>query len=245
MLPSSLLSPEFDPMGTAIIEYVRKGRSCGKLRVQSSLFDDDEIPVAHLFRSYAQMPELEQRALGMVRGRTLDVGAGAGCHALYLQERGVEVKAIDISSLSCEAMLHRGIRDVQCVNLFDPALVGVYDTILMLMNGTGIVGRLGNLPEFFQRVRQLLAPGGQLLIDSSDLKYLYENEDGTYDLDLASDYYGEIDYRMVYRRVKGELFYWLYVDYLTLGKYASEAGLLCELMFQGDHYDYLARITVK
>ena len=99
-----------------------------RLRVLSSMFEEDEMPVEHLFRSFGQMPRLEQKALEMAHGRVLDIGAGAGCHALALQERDIEVKAIDISPLSCEVMSERGIKDVECVNLFDPQLQGRYDS---------------------------------------------------------------------------------------------------------------------
>lgn len=232
-----------DPMGAAIDEYERTGRA-SRLIVRSSMFDDDEIPVAHLFRTEAQMPRLEQQALLLARGRVLDVGAGAGCHSLVLQQRGLDVTALDISSLSCEAMRRRGIRQVACLDLFDPRLTGPFDTLLMLMNGTGIVGRLKRMPDFFLRLRQLLAPGGQVLIDSSDLKYLYENEDGSYDIDPAGPYYGEVDFQMQYRKIRGSKFDWLYVDFATLRLLAEANGFHCDLIAEGDHYDYLASITL-
>lgn len=231
-------------MGAAIDEFECTGKA-GRLRVLSSMFDEDEIPVSHLFRNVDKMPELEQKALSMARGRMLDVGAGAGCHSLALQQQGADVLAIDISPLSCDAMLRRGIRQVQCINLFDPKLVGPFDTILMLMNGTGIVGKLKNMPDFLQRIYALLTRDGQLLIDSSDLKYLYEEEDGTYDIDPMGPYYGEVDYQMIYRKVKGEPFDWLYVDYQTLSMLADLNGFRCELVAEGEHFDYLARLTKK
>lgn len=229
-------------MGAAIAEYQRSGKA-GRLRVLSSMFDEDEIPVPHLFRTLAEMPVLEQKALEMAQGKILDVGAGAGCHSMALQQRGEEVLSIDISPLSCDAMLQRGISHVECINLFDQQLTGPFDTILMLMNGIGIVGKLKNMPDFFLRISALLAPGGQLLLDSSDLKYLYENEDGSYDIDPFGPYYGEIDYQMVYRKTKGQPFDWLYVDFQTLKLLAESNGFRCELVQEGDHFDYLARLT--
>lgn len=120
-MTNAILSPNNDPMGTAIRDYHQQGKAA-RLRVLSSMFEEDEMPVAHLFRTLDKMPPLEQRALGMAQGRVLDVGAGAGCHALALQEQGLEVKAIDISPLSCEVMKKRGIKNVECVNLFDQQL---------------------------------------------------------------------------------------------------------------------------
>ncbi len=255
MTNTNVLSKDKDPMGAAILDYQTSGRA-GRLRVLSSMFEEDEMPVKHLFRTYQDMPMLEQKALDLAQGRVLDVGAGAGCHALALQEQGLSVKAIDISPLSCEAMKLRGVKDVECINLFDAhlsdgaSLHGAadvnsgFDTILLLMNGTGIAGKIACLPTFFKRLKALVNPGGQILIDSSDLKYIYENEDGSLDINLAGAYYGEVDYQMAYKQVKGDTFDWLYVDYLLLKAIAAACGLHCQLVAEGDHYDYLARIIL-
>lgn len=235
------LSPNNDPMGAAIRDYQSKGKA-SRLRVLSSMFDEDEMPVAHLFRTFNQMPRLEQKALSMAKGRVLDIGAGAGCHALALQERGLEVKAIDISPLSCEVMKERGVKDAECVNLFDPQLQGKYDTLLLLMNGTGIAGKLNRLSMLLNRLKELLAEGGQILIDSSDLKYIYENEDGSMDIDLNAPYYGEVDYQMQYKNIKGEPFDWLYTDPMLLASISKQCGLNCEIVEEGENYDFLARL---
>lgn len=232
-----------DPMGAAIRDYHLRGKAA-RLRVMSSMFDEDEMPVDHLFRTFDDMPHLEQKALNMAYGKVLDIGAGAGCHALALQERGMDVKAIDISPLSCEVMKERGIKNVECVNLFCKQLQGKYDTLLLLMNGTGIAGKLSQLPALLNRLKELLSEEGQILIDSSDLKYIYENEDGSMDIDLNAPYYGEVDYQMQYRDIKGEPFDWLYTDPMLLASVSKQCGLQCQIIEQGEHYDYLAKLTL-
>lgn len=229
-------------MGTAIAEYYAKGRAA-KLRVFSSQFYEDEIPVDTLFRTLDEMPVQEQEALRLCRGRVLDVGAGSGCHSLELQGRGMEVVAIDISTLSVDVMRQRGI-DARVADFFDKTFDEKFDTILMAMNGIGIVGRIERLPEFFMRLKQILAPGGQVLLDSSDIRYVFENEDGSLDIDSDSGYYGEIDYRMQYRGIRGEAFDWLYIDFDTLSTYAKQYGFHAEKCIDGEHYDYLARLTI-
>lgn len=126
-------------MGAAIADYFKRHKA-DRLRVFSSQFDEDEIPVEELFRTEKQMPLLERTALQMATGRILDVGAGSGCHSLTLQEAGKEVHAIDISPLSVEVMKQRGVRSVSQTNLFNEQFADEYDTILMLMNGSGIIG---------------------------------------------------------------------------------------------------------
>lgn len=229
-------------MGAAIRDYFRQGKSA-QLKVLSSLFDDDEMPVPHLFRSYDEMPPLEQRALNEARGKVLDVGAGAGCHALALQERGLDVTAVDISPLSCETMKERGVANVECVNIFNQRFQARFDTLLLLMNGTGIAGKLSRLPQLLSRLKQLMNPGAQILIDSSDLRYVYEDEDGVLDVDLDGAYYGEVDYQMTYRNIIGKSFDWLYADSVVLAESCRQCGLKCEILAQGQHYDYLARIV--
>lgn len=241
---TSLLSADKDPMGAAIADYYIHHKA-NRLRVFSSQFDEDEIPVKDLFRTEKQMPVLERTALKLATGKILDAGAGSGCHSLALQEAGKDVHAIDISPLSIEVMLKRGVRHATLTNFFDEHFCGSYDTILMLMNGSGIIGKLENLPAFFKRMKQLLNTGGCILMDSSDLRYLFEEEDGSFVIDLAGDYYGEVDFRMQYKDIRGEEFDWLYIDYQTLSLYAAENGFQAELIKEGKHYDYLAKLTLK
>lgn len=243
------LAPEKDPMGAAIAEYQQKGKA-GKLRVLSEMFDEDEIPVDYLFRTYDEMPAIEQKALDLAYGDVLDAGAGSGCHCLALQaqKRGKvgELTAIDISPLSCDAMRAQGLKNVHCSNLMDPGFDQKFDTILLLMNGTGLAGKLERLPALLNRLAQLLKKGGQVLVDSSDLRYLYEDEDGDMDMEmLEGNYYGEVSYQMRYKNVKGEYFDWLYTDFDTLRTFAQNCGFDCEKVIEGDHYEFLARLTVK
>ena len=230
-------------MGAAIYDFHKTGKA-GKLIVHSSMFDDDEIPVADLFRKFDKMPALEQKALECATGHILDVGAGSGCHSVALQEMGKKCLAIDSSELSVKVMQERGV-DARLVNLYDESFVGQFDTILMLMNGTGIIGRLENMQKFFNRIKYLLAPGGRVIVDSSDLRYLYEEEDGSLMIDLADEYYGLLDYQMEYKGILGEPFDWIYVDFETLSYYAEQNGFKAEMIAEGEHYDYLAALSIK
>ena len=227
-------------MGQAIADYHATGKA-SRLRVFSPMFDEDEIPVATLFRTLDEMPAIEQEALKVASGHILDVGAGAGCHTLALQAMEKRVTAIDISPLAVETMRQHGVRDVLEQDFF--TFDGQYDTILMLMNGIGIVGTISRLPAFFMQVDHLLAPGGQLLCDSSDLCYLYEDEDGIIDLTGIEGYYGELTYQMQYKSIKGEPFPWLFIDAETLREQAAAHGFHCDILMRGPHYDYLARLT--
>ena len=195
------------------------------------------------------MPPLEQKALLLSQGRILDVGAGSGCHSKALQEMGREVVAIDISPLSVEVMRQRGI-EAHEVNLYDESWCETFDTILLLMNGSGIIGKLHRIKTFFDRMRSLLRPGGSVLMDSSDLSFLYEEEEDEPTISGQphqpgdnSEYYGEVDFMMKYKNIRGERFDWLYIDFETLKLHAEAYGWKAILVEQGGHYDYLARLT--
>ena len=227
-------------MGRAIADYW-KNHQADTLRVFSPMFEEDEMPVEILFRKFEEMPELERTALENARGKTLDVGAGAGCHSIVLQEKGIDVTAIDISPYSVEVMKERGIHKVLEQDFF--TLTEQFDTILMLMNGIGMAGTVDQLPMFFQHLDRVLAPGGQLIFDSSDLCYLFEDEDGIIELPDQENYYGELTYQLQYKDCKGETFPWFYIDADTFDQYAREAGYEVSILRMGPHYDYLARVT--
>ncbi len=233
------MNSKMDPMGRAIVDYWKTG-TADRLRVFSPMFEEDEIPLTTLFRKYEDMPKIEREALDMATGKTLDVGAGSGCHSLVLQKKGIEVTAIDISPLSVETMKERGVKKVLEQDFF--ALEGQYDTILMLMNGIGIVGTLERMSKFFRQLDKILAPGGQVLCDSSDISYVFETEDGIIELPDDMAYYGEHSFQMQYKDTIGAPFPWLYIDADTLKQVAEENGYMAEVVAEGEHYDYLARI---
>lgn len=234
-----------DIFGKAIKAYFETGDE-EDILVHSPDFDDDVIPVPYLFRNFKEMPSLEKKALNLSKGRVLDVGCGAGSHSLYLQnEKNLKVTAIDTSKGAIEICQKRGIKDARNIS-FEDLSEEKYDTILMLMNGTGIVGKMRNLDTFFQKLKTLLNVAGQVLIDSSDLVYLFDtDEDGGVWVDAANGYYGELTYSLSYKGETSEAFDWLYLDFESLYLASVKNGFTCELVKDGDHYDYLARLTYK
>ncbi|MCW3807650.1 class I SAM-dependent methyltransferase [Plebeiibacterium marinum] len=233
-----------DPLGAACLDFLN-GKKDAQIKVQSNIVEDDVLPVEYLFRSFDQMPDLEKKALTISTGKILDVGAGAGSHALYLQQSNKEAYANEISPAACEVMQKRGVKNILQQDFYQLPEDTKYDTILMLMNGIGIAGDTNNLKKFFDKVKSLLNPGGCLIIDSSDIRYLFEDDDGSLLINLNDDYYGEISYRMVYDDIKGNSFKWLFIDDELLKFYAEKNGLKMEKIADGMHYDYLAKLTVR
>jgi len=233
-----------DLFGKAILDY-QTNNSPEDLITETSISEADEMSVAYLFRGYNDMPKLEQKALQLAKGKVLDVGCGAGSHALELQnERKLDVTAIDISENAVKACLLRGIENVKVENVLDLDSENKFDTILLLMNGTGIFGTLNQTAKYLQKLKSLLTENGQVLIDSSDIIYMFdEDEDGGKWIP-GNGYYGELTFTVQYKGETEETFPWLYLDYNTLQNAAIANGLNCELVMEGEHFDYLAKLSL-
>nr|WP_315140747.1 class I SAM-dependent methyltransferase [uncultured Flavobacterium sp.] len=232
-----------DLFGKAIHDY-QTNNSPEDLITETSISDEDEMSVAYLFRSYAEMPLIEQKALQLSKGRVLDVGCGAGSHSLTLQnDRNLEVTSIDISPNAIQTCALRGLKNAKVQDIM--ALENEkYDTILLLMNGTGIFGTLKQTANFLQKLKSLLNPNGQILIDSSDILYMFDDDEDGGKWIPGDGYYGELTFTLRYKKQKEEEFPWLYLDYNTLQNAAFANGLQCEMILEGEHYDYLAKLSI-
>ena len=224
-----------DLFGKAILDF-QTNNSPKDIITETNISDADEMSVAYLFRDYNEMPKLEQKALQLAKGKVLDVGCGAGSHSLYLQEKGFEVTSIDISENAIKACQLRGLKNAKTQNILDLENE-TFDTILLLMNGTGIFQTILESSKYLQKLKSLLNPNGQILIDSSDIIYMFDEDEVPTD-----NYYGELTFTISYKNETENPFPWLYLDYTLLEKLAEENGLQYELIENGEHYDYLARL---
>ncbi len=230
-----------DLFGKALLDY-QNGNYTEDIITSTSISEEDTLPLDYLFRSYAEMPELEKKALEQIKGSVLDVGAGAGNHSLYIQDKGLSVKAIDISEGAIKVCKLRGVNDAEKLAILDET--ETFDTILLLMNGTGIFQTLKDVPDYLKHLKSLLKPNGQILIDSSDIKYMFEDEDGGFWQDMNAGYYGELDYFLSYKNEDEAPMKWLYLDFNTLNIACASVGLKCKKVLDGEHFDYLAKLYV-
>ncbi|WP_295202116.1 class I SAM-dependent methyltransferase [uncultured Chryseobacterium sp.] len=232
-----------DLMGQAIHDYCHNNNP-EDLQTETSISELDEMPVAYLFREFEEMNALEQKALNLCRGKVLDIGAGAGSHSLYLQnEKGLDVTALDISSKSIEICKARGLQQAVCGNMLQfPEQE--FDTIVLLMNGTGIFQSLQVIDIYLKKLYSLLEKNGQILIDSTDIIYMFDaDEDGGVYIP-AEGYYGELDYIVHYKGQSEDPIKWLYLDFNTLKNAAEHNGFKIEKVMQEED-SYLAKLTKK
>ncbi|RIA10414.1 methyltransferase family protein [Flavobacteriaceae bacterium MAR_2010_72] len=229
-----------DLFGKALLDY-HNGNYTEDIVTSTNISDEDDLPLPYLFRSFNEMPKLEQQALKLAKDTVLDVGCGSGSHSLWLENNGVEVKAIDRSQGAIEVAKQRGVTHAEVQTLLNET--ATFDTILLLMNGTGIFQELSQVTTYLTHLKSLLKPNGQILIDSSDIAYMYEDDDGGFWMDTNANYYGELDYFLSYKGENEVPMKWLYLDFNTLHTACKTVGLNCELVLEGEHFDYLARLT--
>ena len=232
-----------DLMGRAIWDYYYQENS-EDLQTETSISELDDLPVSYLFRDYQDMNALEKKALDLSFGKVLDVGSGAGSHSLYLQnERKLEVTALDISPKSIEICKARGVKNAICEDLLQFSEKD-FDTILLLMNGTGIFQSLEHIDQYLQKLKSLVAENGQILIDSTDILYMYDQDEDGGVLVPATGYYGELDYYLHYKGESELPMKWLYLDFDTLENAAIANGFKIQKIEQLED-SYLAQLTLK
>ena len=235
------MKTQTDIFGKALQTYFQNPEK-QNLTTWTNLTEEDDVPISYFFRLYDEMPALEQKALALASGKILDVGCGSGSHSLYLQnQRALDVTGLDISEGAIEVAKERGVKQTHCSSIWD-FNIAKYDTILLLMNGMGIAKTTTELPALLIHLKGLLAPKGSILVDSSDLIYLFDEEDVTL---WKEDeiYYGEVDYGIRFEG-QSEEFPWLYIDPKRLEIAAKTAGFNFKIIANGTNYDYLAQLSL-
>lgn len=232
------------PYARALLDF-HAGVQTATLTLRSSLGELDELPAALFFRRPADFFPFETYALELCRGRTLDAGAGTGIHSLELQARGMEVTALELLPELIEIQRGRGVRRWICADLKTWAGER-YDTVLMLMNGIGPVGTLTGLDAFLVHAHRLVAPGGQVLVDSGEAIRCgkVDPRDAARWPPTDSGYPGEAWIELEYAGQWGAPFRELYVDMHTLAAHAERSSWNCDVVFEAEAGGYLARLTV-
>jgi SAM-dependent methyltransferase len=231
------------PHGLALLAYFR-GEASAQLVIRRDDGVEAALPVSHFFRPPAEFSPIEVAALEHCRGHVLDIGAGTGLHSLALLSQGRAVTAIDISPQAVEIMARRGVPDVHCADIFD-FQEGPFDTLLMLGHSIGIVEDLQGLSRFLAHARRLTRAGGDLLLDSRDVRQTDDPRHQAYHEAnrRAGRYVGEIRLQLEYAGQTGPYCGWLHVDPETLRKQGELAGWQCETILELASGDYLAGLA--
>lgn len=225
-----------DLFGKAILDFHHNSNKT-PLLLHSEYGPPETIPLERFFQN--EYTDLENFALDLVKGSILDIGAATGRHALHLQNEGHDVTAMDIS-IGCSTILQEiGLKKIITEDIYTYE-DQKYDTLLMLMNGIGLAGSLEGLKKLLLQLKNLTHPKGQLIMDSSDISYLYEENPLP-----VHKYFGELLYQYEYEGVLGNSFNWLYIDQEKLISIANSTGWNCQVIFEDDTDAYLARLQMK
>ena len=164
-----------DAYGQLLLAYLDGRRRATEIVERDDGFIEATEGPANYFQPFRRWPAHQRRALRFARGRVLDVGAGAGRVALHLQERGLEVVAIDVSPLAVEVCRRRGVRDARVLAFEDvDDGIGAVDTVVMFGNNFGLFGGAGKARRLLRRLRRLTGPGARIIAET---RSVYETED--------------------------------------------------------------------
>ncbi len=227
-----------DIYGQFLKDYLKHGKT-DIIWLHNNYAEPEEMPAEIFFRKEYELSDLELLALRLCKGKVLDIGAGAGAISLALQRRNFDVTALEISPGAVEVMKARGVEKIINKDIFK-FTDEKYDTLLLMMNGIGFCQYLDEVGNFLEHAKQLLNKNGQILFDSSDVSYLYENQ--KYEDD---GYFGEIDYQYEYLNNKGDWFSWIYIERSLMQEIAEKSGFHMEVLFDDGSDQYLARLSLK
>jgi SAM-dependent methyltransferase len=238
------LLPSWKPLGLALIDY-HIGQRAAFITVRSSVEPDREVPVDAFYREALRFSRLEKTALKNCRGKVLDIGAGSGAHCLWLQKKGLDVTALDISPDAAEVMRLRGLKKAFAADFRDFKTGERFDTLLLMMNGIGVCQNLPGLEAFLKKCKTMLAAGGQIIFDSTDIAYVPVDNRALAGLHLpAPEYHGTVWYQLIYKGQLSEPYEWIFIDKETMRTVAAKQGFRMEILAEAGE-QYLARLMVK
>jgi SAM-dependent methyltransferase len=162
------LPKDRDAYGHGLLDFLQGDASNEVVERDDGLIEPDVGPSGY-FAPYRSWPAMEKRAMRYVRGRVLDVGAGAGRVALRVQEQGLDVVAIDNSPLAVKVCLLRGVKDARVVPFTQvSSKLGVFDSIVMFGNNFGLFGSFERAQWMLRRLKKLTSADARIVAETLD-----------------------------------------------------------------------------
>ncbi|MEA2090102.1 MAG: class I SAM-dependent methyltransferase [Thermoproteota archaeon] len=233
-----------DPFGKGLMAYYR-----GNKPVYRSRRDDGYVQEGSFeayFSEYKDWAECERKTLKYVQGKVLEIGCGAGRHSLWLQRKGFEVAAVDISRLAVKVAKLRGVKDCLITSALElPFTVCSFDTVLLLGNNFGVAGDVETTKKMLKELHNIATENGRLIASCRDpyktnnpvhLKYHELNR-------KRGRPAGQITFRVEYKEQVGGWFNLLIVSPEEMAEICKPAGWKIKKLFKQN--GFYAVVVVK
>jgi SAM-dependent methyltransferase len=162
------VEPERDAFGQELWAYFKGQNICEIIERDDGYFSAHQSPKIY-FSEYPDWPIIEQKAMSFVKGRVLDIGCGAGRHALYLQQKGFSVVGVDSSSLAVKVCKLRGLKKARVMPLenlsFKP---NTFSTILMLGGNFGLMGNPKKARRLLKKLQRITTENAINIAETRD-----------------------------------------------------------------------------
>lgn len=164
----SKLTRQQDAFGQALYDC-HLGRNAYQVIERDDGLVGPALGMAGYFSEYKAWPAHQRKGLRLARGRVLDIGCGAGRHALYLQEKGLEVVGIDNSPLAVRVCRLRGLKDARLMSITQLSRrLGTFDTVLMYGNNFGLFGGFRRARWLLRRLHRMTSSHARIIAESRD-----------------------------------------------------------------------------
>jgi SAM-dependent methyltransferase len=170
------MKPEEDAYGQELLAYYN-GNEINEIVERDDGFISTGLKISYYFSQFEDWPFHEQEAITFAKGNVLDIGCGAGRHALYLQEKGFGVLGIDNSPLAIRVCKLRGLNKAEVMSIEDIDFApNSFDTILMLGNNFGLFGNFKKAQKLLRKFHKITSKNALIIADTRD-PYKTENPD--------------------------------------------------------------------
>lgn len=238
-----------DAYGQQLLAQYYSREATAEIIERDDLYIDTGSDAGTYFSEYRQWSPLEKRAVKLAKGRVLDVGCGAGRHALYLQEKGSDVTGIDNSPGAIKVCKLRGLKKamVRPIDEIDKFKVNSFDTIQMFGNNFGLFGNRKNARKILKKMARITSPEARIIAEtlnpyktdnSFHLPYLRANR-------RRGRMGGQIKMRVRFGKTIGEWFDYLFVSPVEMQEIIGDSDWQIEEFLDAQEANYIAVIKKK
>ena len=239
-------SPKPNLFGHVLYSYLNGDKTPYGIRRDDGWFESPENPNVYFKHG---IDEIERKGVKFAKGLVLDVGLGAGRHALYFQKKGLQVVGIDYDSYCVKTAKARGVKTAFMEDIFTPKKIQKYrfDTIWLAGNNLGVAGTVQKLPTLFHILDTLTVDDAVILATGFEVEKTTSPDHLAYHRRQRKKgiYPGQMKLRIEYKNSIGEWFQWLHVSSTLLKQALLKTQWKLQKVIRAKDGHYLAIIVKK